>query len=128
MRGHENRYNNFDILKDVTDLKLIYNGDPIVEYHKMVQTGDLDFYDYGIGFLNFEIRSFRIGDHWVVRIWIASIDDGDLGAWSAPMSEAEAEKLVRRVATEYLVNLKVFPTLDKLNEDLKPYGLNIVFE
>jgi hypothetical protein len=128
-----NRYETFEQLAELTKLKLIRSDVNGVEYHKMVQTGNLDFYDYGTGFLNVEIYSMQQihsmqKDKWVVRIWIATIDDGDMGGWSAPMTKEDADALAHRVANEYLKGLVVFPKLSDVNLALRPFGLYIGME
>jgi hypothetical protein len=127
----EDRYKSFDAIAELTKLKCVYDDNQRLEYNKMVQTGDLDFCDYGAGFLNLEVfitNSQEERSKWEVRIWVATIDDGDLGGWSLPMSIEEARKLVHKIANEVMKTLVKFPTLDEFNKQLMPYGMMIGYE
>lgn len=132
------RYALFDIIKKATELKKVTDTRSELAYHKMVQTGKLEFGDYGVGFLNFELSTWPCArvpyapegceNLWYVRLWIATVDDGDMGAWTKPMSEAKARDLVERVAHDVMKELISFPTLDELNEQLRPFGLYVSHE
>lgn len=135
LSGHY-RYAVFDILQEATALKKVMDTPDELAYHKMVQTGQLEFHDYGTGFLNFELstRPCARAPHapeggenlWFVRLRIATVDDGDMGAWTKPMIEAKARDLVERVAHDVMEDLISFPTLDELNAQLRPFGLYVM--
>lgn len=97
-------------------------------YSKMVQTGDLDFCDYGTGFLC--CRIYVCGRHgeFFVRLFFCTVDDGDLGAWSKAMPEAEAKAVVERVAQEWLCGVVRLGDLATINTALRPYGLFVTRE
>lgn len=119
----KNRYDKFRDIAKATELVVIADNQNSCEYHKLVQTGELGLYDYKVGFLNFETYALKQQDYWQVRIWIATSDDSDFGGWSKPLSKAKALSLVRSIAQEVMKDLVVFPTKDKLNAILRPYGL-----
>lgn len=129
------RYALFEILKNATELKKVTDTPGELAYHKMIQTGKLAFGDYGTGFLNFELSTWPCArvphapegceNMWFVRLWIATVDDGDMGAWTKPMSEVKARDLVERVAQDVMQDLVSFPTLEELNEQLRPFGLYV---
>ena len=124
----KNRYDKFEVIAKATELVIISDDQNSCEYHKLVQTGELGLYDYKRGFLNFETHAVRVQDHWQVRVWIASVDDGDFGGWSKPMEKSKALKLVKSIAENVMKDLMVFPTKDKLNAMLRPYGLFVDYE
>lgn len=121
-------YENFQAIRKATKLITIYDDMNSCEFHKMVQTGELDHHDYGVGFLNFRTCALKIKDSWQVRIYIANIDDGDFGGWSEPMEKSKALKLVKSVAENVMKDMIVFPSKDKLNAVLREYGLFVDHE
>jgi len=127
-------YEKFDALKALMEIVESPKSDG-VEFNKMIQTGDLGFNDYGVGFLNFHIYSGKFGnidknstDTHQVRMSINTIDDGDMGGWSKFMTKEKADALVRKVVEEVVSTLLKFPTLEKLNEQLVPHGLYMMYE
>ncbi len=118
------RYEIFDKLKELTKLTSIENG-----YAKMIQTGDLNFWDYGTGFLDISIYYLysHNGEH-CVRIWFGTIDDGDFGAWKHMKTEKEARELIERVANEVFKDMVTLPTQEILNELLRKYGVYVCNE
>ena len=136
-----NRYSKFDVLKEMTQLMEV--GDCQYhsrnEFHKMIQLGELNFFDYGRGFINLEISPClnMTGPkddngkyyEYVVRMWFANIDDGDFGGWGAKsMSYDKCYEECRRIAEEVFSEMVTFPTADKLNELLRPYGIFVGYE
>ena len=127
------RYSKFDGLESLTKLFAIDVVDGTTRYEKMCQTGDLDFYDYGRGFLNVEIYPSAdiYGEkdengkflNYFCRMWFATIDDGDFGGWSKPMSKENAQELCKRIAREVFEDMVSLPTEKELNEILRPYGM-----
>lgn len=125
------RYAAFRSLAGATELKLIYDDAHGVCYHKIAQTGNLEFYDYGTGYLNFEIATHQ--DHknagkYVIRTWIATIDDGDMGGWSSALEPHNARRIVHELAQGWLKPLVTFPALAKMNAELRGFGLYIARE
>lgn len=123
-------YDRYNQLQKLTEM---YPMDPQTTplgYEKFVQTGDLEFWDYGRGFLCIKIytaKAYKV-DGWCVRMPFCTVDDGDMGAWSQPMPEAKAREIVERVAQEWLKPLHKLPRLEQLNIDLRPYGLYACYE
>lgn len=124
----ENRYSKFEAVRKATELVAIYDDMNSCEYHKLVQSGELELYDYKLGFLNFETYAIKVQDYWQVRIWIASADDGDFGGWSKPMTKHKALDTVRGIAENVMKDMVVFPSKDKLNAMLREYGLFVDYE
>lgn len=127
-KGQKSRYDKFSAISELTNLVTIYDDANSCEYHKMIQTGELGLYDYGTGFLNFETKAIKQQDYWQVRIWIATVDDGEFGGWSKPLSKSKALELVRSIAENVMKDLVVFPTKDKLNAMLRPYVMFVDYE
>ncbi len=117
------RYDTFKILEACTKIRKEGPG----KYSKMVRTGELDFHDYGVGFINFEIfPCFQAQENqYYSRIWFATIDDGDMGAWVPFPSLVEAIQFNDLFADVILKNLSVFPTLEGFNKKLWPFGISI---
>lgn len=121
-------YDYFDCARDLMRLRSYKNRNGYLEYLKLIQTGKLDFFDYGVGFFTLSIRHYIDVDKHFVRIAIITIDDGDMGAWSKELSEEKAEQLARRIAEYIFENMVAFPTLEELNTQLRPYGMYITHE
>lgn len=124
-------YERFKQILELTKLVKVEDSQHKLRYNKMVQTGELNHYDYGVGFLCFETfivpeKSIRNG--FKVRIWIATIDDGDFGGWSEPMTEGSAKDIVRKIANEVMEDMNIFPSDKKLNEMLRPYKMFVELE
>ncbi len=132
------RYSKFKGLKELTKLFTIDVGDGTVRYEKMCQRGDLEFFDYGRGFLNVEIYpSLDIyGEkdangkfvNYFCRMWFATIDDGDFGGWAGPMSKEKAQDLCKRIAHEVFEDMVGLPNTEELNKTLRPYGMYVNYE
>ena len=132
------RYSKFDGIETLTKLFLIDRPDGTTRYEKMCQTGDLDFYDYDRGFLNVEIYPCAdiCGEkdengkflNYFCRMWFATIDDGDFGGWSKPMSKEKAEEMCKRIAYEVFEDMVALPTGEELNKILRPYGMFVGYE
>lgn len=120
------RYDTFSIIEACKKMRKLSEA----TYSKMVLTGDLEFHDYGIGFINFEIRPTYqdLEKQWYSRIWFATIDNGDMGAWIPLPTKEDVIKFNDEFAENYLQNLEVFPKLDELNKELIPFGIYICRE
>jgi hypothetical protein len=120
------RYDLFDIIRACQKIRKLGEG----SYSKMILTGKLDFWDYGVGFLNFEIRHYyhTTEKQHYSRIWFATIDDGDMGAWVPFSSKEEVIVFNDKFAEQYLKDLSIFPTLEELNKQLRPFGIYITRE
>jgi len=127
MTTHNPRYGRFNTIREATQLAMVHDEPDQIEFHKMVQTGKLTHFDYGVGFLNFEtMASFQAqAKTWHIRIWMANIDDGDFGGWSAPMTKDKVWSGVRKIAYNIMMNMVVFPTEVELNKLLLPYGVQV---
>lgn len=118
-------YDNFKKLKELTSLK-DYCDEENVEFHKMIRTGNLyHVYDYGRGFINFAIFLTKVDDKYMIRIWLASVDYGEIGAWKECENREEGELLIRKFVDEYLKDLQEFPHLEELNHEIRNYGFYI---
>jgi len=119
-------YDTFNIIRACAKMRKCGEG----SYSKMVLTGDLEFPDYGVGFINFEIyhcyQAFE-KQHYS-RIWFATTDDGDMGAWVPLPTKEDVIKFNDNFAEQYLKGLNIFPTLEKLNKELLAFGIYITNE
>lgn len=125
-----NTYQLYELLEHIRKIRKNKNPGEGYGYSKMVLTGDLDFHDYGKGFLDFRIRHVfqaQSSKHFI-RIFIATIDDGDMGAWKEVESKEEAIKFIDNFAETFLQHLEVFPTLLELNLQLCNDGIWIDYE
>jgi hypothetical protein len=116
-------YDIFNIIKACRKLRKLGEG----KYSKMILTGELEFSDYGAGFINFEIYHCyqALNKQHYSRIWFGTIDDGDMGAWVPFSSKEEVIAFNDRFVEEYLKDLSIFPTLEELNKQLRPFGIYI---
>lgn len=124
------QYDRFDILRKIqTMIEIPYPEDHAtyggaIRYEKMIQTGDLEHFDYNVGFLNVSVSPCRWkDDDWCVRIYFATIDDGDFGGRSVVMDRDECIKLTEQVANEVFRDLDRLPCKDELNVMLRPYRI-----
>lgn len=150
-------YDKFNKLKELTkmvkeehclnapklDLKVILH-----KYTKIVFSGELakEYGDYNAGYYAFLLRpqidinlAYELKKKnpkidlsregiWHVQIYISTIDDGDLEAWSSLMTLEDANNLCDRIATEILEDLTTMPnSVDQLNLNFRPYGLFFSF-
>ena len=119
------RYNVFEQLAELTKLTKTDEG-----YSKFIQKGEIEFYDYGRGYFDVDIYSYKnhMNKKWFVRVWIGSIDDGDYGGWLEVSSKEEADVLVERIAQEVFKDMVAFPSLADLNVKLRIYGIAVGYE
>jgi hypothetical protein len=96
----------------------------------MVLTGELDFCDYGAGFINFEVFHCyqALENAHYSRIWFRTEDDGDMGAWIPQASKEETIEFNDKFAEGFLKKLEVFPSLEALNKLLLPWGIYVIQE
>lgn len=119
------RYNVFDQLADLTKLTKTKEG-----YSKFIQTGEIEFYDYGRGYFDVDIVSVwhPISKIWSVRIWFGSIDDGDYGGWREVATKLDADELVEKIAMGIFKDMVSLPTIENLNKKLIKYGIQVGYE
>lgn len=120
------RYELFNLIEAACSMRKV-TDEACLKYSKMVRTGNLGFHDYGAGFINFEIshvqRNTSTGVLHFARIWFATVDDGDMGAWVEFPTDNEAKAFIEKFANDYLAHLNEFPTLEELNQQLCKYGV-----
>lgn len=124
------RYETFAKLKELTEMKTIENNDKVLSFSKMCQTGNLEFCDYGRGFLNVEISAYvhpSKGHGPFCRVWFATIDDGDFGGWVNHKTLEDARKQAIKVK-EVFEKIVTLPTQDELNILLRPTGMYVCNE
>jgi len=121
------RYELFKQLAKITELVKTDTKNTF-GYQKMIQTGELDFYDYGYGYIDFTIFYINAPKETYVRLWFGTYDDGDLGAFVKVTDRVEAEKLINNVVEDVFAKMRTFPTLDKLNIMVQKYGIKIEYE
>lgn len=118
------RYDMFKQLRELTSLHETKNG-----FSKFIQKGDIEFYDYGVGFFDVSVYYYRdhLGRH-NVRIFLDTIDDGDYGGWLRKVREKDARETVKLIAENVFRNMVSLPSLQELNEKLDPYGIQVGYE
>lgn len=118
------RYKEFDELKELTKLTKTERG-----YSKFIQKGDIEFYDYGVGFFDVDVYAYTDvnGNNWV-RIWFGTVDDGDYGGWKNASNEEEAARVVDEISTNVFKDMVSLPCIKELNEMLEPYGVDVGYE
>jgi len=123
------RYSDFNTLIELTKLKKMDVGDREYGYNKFIQKGELEFHDYDTGFFDTQVYVYENGiNECFVRIWVATIDDGDFGGWRKVTSREKAEQLVDDIANDVFKNMIAFPTKDELNVLLRRYGIAVDYE
>lgn len=118
------RYSDFEKLKQLTALTKTHRG-----YSKFIQTGDLGLHDYNTGFIDLEIyvdKDAR-GDPFF-RMRFGTIDDCDFGAFLYCHSIKYGTDLVEQVAKNVFEHMVAFPSHEKLNLLLRPYGVYVNYE
>lgn len=118
------RYADFEKLKDLTKLTKTDRG-----YSKFIQTGDLEFYDYGTGFIDLSIYAF-VGRDRVprVRLWFGTVDDSDFGGWLDCNTLEEAQDVVEQIANNVFKDMIAFPTHEEINGLLVPWCIVVNYE
>ena len=98
-------------------------------YQKIVQRGNLEFYDYGAGYFDVSLYYFKHpkGQH-VARLWFGTIDDGDFGGWAEFTDEESARACVEGIAHNVLKSIVECPSEEDLNARLIEYGMQVGFE
>lgn len=117
------RYELFRELREMCSMK--QTGEYM--YNKMIQTGQLEHYDYGTGFLDVCLYYMHMQDKHICRIWFGTIDDGDMGSWINFDNKEEAIKKLEE-AIELFKTIDVFPTLKELNVECNKIGIHIIHE
>lgn len=117
------RYNYFEQLNELTRMEQTAD----FKYNKMIQTGQLDFWDYGTGYIDLCIYYLYQNDNHICRIWFGTIDDGDFGCWKVCKNEKAAKNLVKK-AVKFFTPMITFPTKDTLNLELNKIGLHVDYE
>lgn len=123
-------YEAYDKLQEILTLKKGTNHG-LPAFRKMCQTGQCPLSDYNQGFIGVKgyVSSFHQKEgEYVVRLWFGTIDDGDYGGWSKPMSLEKATTLLWRIADEVFVDMLILPNTEDMNLKLRPYGLYVDFE
>lgn len=119
------RYKIFDQLTELTKLTKTKEG-----YSKFIQRGNIEFYDYNHGYLDVDVYAYQ--NHkdkkWFVRIWFATIDDGDYGGWREVATKLEANEVVEKIATNVFKDMVSLPTIEELNKLLRKYGIAVGYE
>lgn len=123
-----NVYEKFAAIREITKLEQEPNRHGSISYRKMIQTGALDFFDYLTGFLEVNVYPYYDGEKWYVRMWFATVDDGDFGGWSTDMPFEKAQKTAADIAKNVLEDMITLPTKDELNKLLRPYGMYVDYE
>lgn len=123
-------YDKFKALDSLFELEVIPNVRRGLRYEKLVLTGNSDINDYGAGYLNISLfTSYNYtSKNYQLRCVFNSIDDTDFGGWSKEMSFDEVEDLKIRIAYRVLKDLRILPSVDKINMLLLPYGMYVNYE
>jgi len=126
------RYEIFEQLKNTTILteEQLKNLTALTEYEdgyqKFIQTGGLDIYDYGRGFLSMLLyhKTNRVGKD-TLFLYLATVDDGAYATTMVMPSREETMILIKEIALEVFAVMVSFPSLKELNKMISKYGLNI---
>ena len=118
-------YSVFNLLRDLQKMRTYTKKCGNTCYAKMIQSGELDHFDYNVGFHDVKVYTIKKHDEdlYAVRIWFETIDDGDFGGWSKYMKKEDAEKMAERIAKEVFEPMMVLPTENELNKSLIPLGM-----
>jgi hypothetical protein len=119
----------FDSLQKIFTLRKGTNNE-LPAFIKMCQTGKCPLFDYDRGFIcvfGFVTNTNEDGKH-CFRLWFQTVDDGDYGGWSKPMSFEKAYDTLFKIADNVFLNMIALPNTDGLNYLLRPYGIFVGFE
>jgi hypothetical protein len=117
------RYKDLQKIRELTRLVKTKKG-----HSKLIQTGQLGFCDYGVGFLELEVYYWEDKGKHFVRIWLGTIDDGDFGGWREMSSKDKALKLIDKMVDNVFKDMVAFPTKEELNKKLIRYGIAVDYE
>jgi hypothetical protein len=122
-----NSYSVFNLLRKLQKMRVFKWHDGTTCYAKMIQRGELDHFDYNVGFHDVIVRIIKKHDDgsYAVRIWFKTVDDGDFGGWSNYMKKEEAEKMAERVAKEVFEPMHILPNETELNDMIIPLGMYV---
>lgn len=118
-----------NLMKPVVRRRQTAGGYGFDSLMKLVQTGRCGVHDYGRGFLVVEVyMSLHEGDFLATEVHICSVDDGGLEAWGRSYSLGQVEKAEDHLwkVIAFFSDLVSLPTLDELNESLRPLQLYLV--
>ena len=126
-------YEHFDVMEKLTKAHWysdVENGR--ILFSKLMLTGDCEFHDYGTGYHFIKIRIVPCRKQeflgkYQVRIWYATIDDGDYGGWGEPVDLGQAEEMLKHVAEIY-DGLDKLPREETMNMLLKPFNIKVCYE
>lgn len=97
-----------------------------VGFQKLIQTGQLDVYDYGTGFIDLIITPYvDIQGINHVKIYFSTLDDSDITASVKVKTREKAKSLTHRIANEVFRDMVAFPSREELESILTQYGMHI---
>lgn len=112
------RYDLFRQLEELLELQ--QTGEHC--YNKMIITGDLEFGDYGTGFLDVSMWYMYMQDQHIVRVWFGTIDDGDFGSWNVLKTKEKALEMLDKVVEKFK-EITVCPCQKELNDLFSDIGV-----
>ena len=121
-------YKRYEVAEELLTLHEFSKGENHLEFHKMCITGELEFCDYGRGFLVARICASRFpypedSGPFGIRLGMITIDDGDLGGYILGIETFEEAAAKARQIAEVFAQWTVLPTLKEINEQLYPLGI-----
>jgi hypothetical protein len=122
-------YENFNKLAEIRKLRtFIENG--ITTYQIFLPTGDLNFSDYGRGYLC--VNLYLYDRHspegkTQIRIVFLTADDGDFGGWGGFLEKDKAEDVLK-TCVELFDSMYCLPSQEDLNSQLQPFGIQVNYE
>jgi len=121
------RYNYFNEIQSLHNKLCKMEQTSEFGWNKMIRTGNLSLYDYGVGYIDLSIYYMYVNNNHSCRLWFGTNDDGDFGANVICKTEAKAKKLVK-LAVEFFRDMTEFPSDEELNIELQKIGIYVTYE
>lgn len=120
-------YSKFKAIEPLMAIEHDEAPDGSISHWRMIPTGDLEFHDYGAGFLCVRVWVNKHRDAELANAVVSfnTIDDGDLDGWSPNMTLACANTMALTIMTEIFERMSKLPNIEKLQELLRPYNITL---
>lgn len=103
-------------------------GDGTLDMWRIIPTGDLEFYDHGVGFLCVHVcATIAWPDRqlYSCSVHFATIDDVDLDGGARNMTLIEANTMVEQVMASVFEPMHKLPHIEDLQQQLSRFGIRL---
>lgn len=103
-------------------------ADGTLDMWRIIPTGDLEFCDYGVGFLCVHVCTTVTWPDkglFSCSVHFSTIDDGDLDGWARNMTRIEANSMVEQVMATVFEPMYKLPHIEELQQLLSRFGIRL---